>query len=91
MTSKNHMDKHGEYCSRLINYRSDFDEYSIPDYAHYPGDASAPKQLIYFCPWCGERLPESSRDKWYDELEALGLDPNVDEIPQKYKTDEWRK
>lgn len=48
-------------------------------------------QQIYFCPWCGERLPQSQRDKWFDELEALGIDPMNEPYPEKYKTAEWRR
>lgn len=85
----NHMDAHGEYCSRLIKYSIEFDEYAIPDYVAYP-DAEGPRQLINFCPWCGERLPNSRRDDWYDELERMGIDPSDGEIPSAYLTDEWR-
>ena len=29
---------------------------------------------INFCPWCGTQLPESLRDRWFEELELLGKD-----------------
>jgi hypothetical protein len=61
-----------------------FDEYSIET----PGGAS--RQLIYFCPWCGERLPPSKRDQWFDQLEAQGFDPLNDQVPEPYKTAAWR-
>ena len=87
---------HGNHCSRLIYYDIRFDTYYIPDYVAYPQEIGSsyncvPKQNIAFCPWCGDSLPKGHRDAWYDELEALGLDPNVDDIPGKYLTDEWRK
>lgn len=47
-------------------------------------------QQIYFCPWCGEKLPDSQRSRWFDELETLGLDPFYDAYPDRYRTGEWR-
>ena len=49
--------------------------------------------LIEYCPWCGRKLPSSKREKWFDELEKLGIeDPLCEEmIPQKYKNSCWRK
>lgn len=44
---------------------------------------------ISFCPWCGTRLPESQRDRWFDELEALGVDPWTDEAPVEYRDGRW--
>lgn len=48
-------------------------------------------QQIDFCPWCATRLPESLREKWFDELEAMGIDPMRDPIPEPYQSSEWRK
>lgn len=42
----------------LVVYLPRFDEYVIRT-----GDA--PLGVIRFCPWCGERLPESKRDRWF--------------------------
>jgi hypothetical protein len=50
------------------------------------GDSSI---LIRYCPWCGERLPESLRSQWVDELENLHIDPYGDAIPAQYLTDRW--
>ncbi|MFH8798860.1 DUF6980 family protein [Streptomyces sp. NPDC017936] len=44
---------------------------------------------IGFCPWCGARLPESQRDRWFDELEARGIDPWEDEVPAEFEDDRW--
>ena len=46
---------------------------------------------IRFCPWCGTRLPESKRDRWFSELESLGFEPESDGIPARYHTDEWHR
>jgi hypothetical protein len=86
----NHMDRHGHHCSSLIRYSERFDEYAIPDYvAHDFKDA--PVQLIKYCPWCGEELPKSKRDEWHDKLEAMGINPMIDEIPDDFKGEEWRR
>ena len=69
----------------LIHYSESFDEYGLiihdsPAISH-----------IHFCPWCGTKLPDSKRDRWYEELERLGFDnPNDDpNIPARYLSGEW--
>jgi hypothetical protein len=44
---------------------------------------------LLFCPWCGQKLPESLRDFWFDELERLGIDPTGDEIPTEFCDERW--
>lgn len=71
----------------LITYSTRFDEYGIIIH-----DGGTSKIAIYYCPWCGSKLPESQSNRWFDELEALGfLDPFDDDIPEQYKDDRWRK
>jgi len=53
-------------------------------------DGSASYVLIDNCPWCGTRLPESLRDKWFDAVDALDLGDGVDP-PAKYLSGEWRR
>lgn len=68
-------------------YSKKFDEYGIKI---VDGGNSSIK--IDFCPWCGEKLPESKRGKWFDELKKLGIhDPWNELIPDKYLSDEWYK
>ena len=31
--------------------------------------------LITYCPFCGSKLPEPQRERWFSELEDLGYDP----------------
>jgi hypothetical protein len=70
----------------IICYSAKFGEYGI--IIHDGGSAHL---SIEYCPWCGSRLPESERDRWRDELAALGFDEPFDqEIPSRYKTGEWR-
>ncbi|MFI4983868.1 MAG: DUF6980 family protein [Rickettsiales bacterium] len=53
-------------------------------------------QLLFYCPWCGTKLPTSLADKWFEILKVeYGLtDPIFDDaekIPKEFKTDEWWK
>lgn len=82
----NHMKIHPENNWGSVNYDDRFDEYYID-----LKNSDNVVQLITYCPWCGAKLPESARDRWFDELEALGLDPMKDEVPEAYKTSAWRR
>jgi hypothetical protein len=44
---------------------------------------------INYCPWCGNKLPESLRDEWFEILDSLDIDPAADEIPEKFLNDHW--
>ena len=69
----------------LVSYSPKFNEYGL--IVHDGGSSSV---RISHCPWCGCRLPESLRERWFEELEELGFDdPLVQDIPQKYTTDAW--
>lgn len=83
-TGAGHVSAHEENEKVAVEYDDVFDEYSI----EVPGGAG--RQQIYFCSWCGLRLPASKRDQWYDELDAQGVDPNTDSVPEPYKTAAWR-
>jgi hypothetical protein len=69
----------------LISYDVRFNEYGL--IVHDGGTASL---SVSFCPWCGTRLPQSERDRWFDALEDLGIDPWADRIPSKYRDGRWR-
>jgi hypothetical protein len=45
--------------------------------------------VIVFCPWCGNKLPESLRNAWFDELERRNIDPAEDEIPPQFLDERW--
>ena len=69
----------------LVSYFAKFDEYGLIIH-----DGAQSCISIQFCPWCGARLPESQRDRWFDEWAALGFDdPFVQDIPQRFQTDAW--
>lgn len=44
--------------------------------------------VIEFCPWCGEGLPASLRDRWFESIRALGLEPE-DELPPDLRDGTW--
>jgi hypothetical protein len=68
----------------LLAYSPKFDEYGM--IIHDGGSSTV---QILFCPWCGTKLPDSKRDRWFDELEAQGIDPTSSSIPEVYQTDKW--
>lgn len=65
-------------------YTAKFREFGVPI-----RDGGSSVLIIEFCPFCGARLPASLRDRWFDELDALGLEPGDDAIPRPMLTDEW--
>jgi hypothetical protein len=75
-----------EDVDRPIIYNSKFDEYGIKIM-----DGGSSSIEINYCPWCGERLPNSRRDEWFDILEKLGIDPWGGDVPEIFRTDEWYK
>lgn len=44
-------------------------------------------QCIFYCPWCGIKLPESFRDQYFDLL----TDEEVDDPPEEFQSDAWWK
>lgn len=68
----------------LVHYSPRLREYGL--IVHDGGSSSC---RIHFCPWCGAQLPESLRDRWFEEVEQLGLDPWTDEIPEPYCSSAW--
>lgn len=67
-----------------IFFSRKFDEYGLKVL-----DGGSSSILITHCPWCGQKLPESKRDQWFDEMEKLGIDPWTENVPDKYNTNEW--
>jgi len=45
-------------------------------------------ELLY-CPWCGQKLPTSLRDRWFEELEKRGIDPVTGDIPLAFADERW--
>jgi hypothetical protein len=69
----------------LLGYFEKFCEYGI--LVHDGGTSMC---SIDFCPWCGARLPESQRDRWFDEIARLGFSgPDDPAIPERFQSDAW--
>ena len=68
----------------IMKYHDVYDEYGIPIY-----DGGSSVIQINYCPWCGSKLPESKRDRWFEELRRLGFKDDYDDVPEEYTTDEW--
>ena len=77
----------------LIGFTSKFQEYALIIHDGDPSivdDGSASGGVVIsYCPWCGARLPDSQRDRWYDELERGGIDPVSDDFPDGFDDDRW--
>jgi hypothetical protein len=69
----------------LIIYSDKLREYGL--LIHDGGSSSL---AINFCPWCGAKLPDSLRERWFEELAALGFDdPWSQEIPAAFRSGAW--
>ncbi|SHN35013.1 hypothetical protein SAMN05443668_105336 [Cryptosporangium aurantiacum] len=75
-----------ECSDALIDYDLRFDEYGL--IVHNGGRSVL---LIQFCPWCGTRLPDSCRERWFDALEQRGIEPWSAEMPVEFEDDRWRR
>jgi hypothetical protein len=73
-----------ECADHLVVYNEVLDEYGLVIH-----DGGPSYILMAHCPWCGARLPESQRDRWFDETEARGL--TDDTLPPDYRTAAWRR
>lgn len=63
-----------------------FEEYGMPI-----RDGGMSYLVVSHCPWCGARLPESQRDRWFDAVEAAGhADTATDALPAEFLNGAWR-
>ncbi len=49
-------------------------------------------QEIHFCPFTGAALPSGLRDEYFSELEALGLEDGLADIPRappEFQSEAW--
>ena len=88
------MDAYATKKNSLIDYESRYRSYSFYLYNHPHGT----RQEMWFCPWCGTKLPSDLSELWGDILEKeYGLQdpgwlpPRSKKIPSEFKTDEWWK
>lgn len=68
----------------LVYFNPKFVEYGI--IVHDGGRSTV---VVAFCPWCGSPLPESQRDRWFEELADRGIDPWEDDVPAEYQDGRW--
>ena len=52
-------------------------------------DGGPPYDHLDFCPWCGQPLPSSLRDEFFDRLDEMGLEPDSPELPLDFRSDAW--
>src|SRR5580765_8713321 len=78
------MDNHLASGELPLEYSPQFREYGLK---YQDGGSSV--QILSFCPWCGRKLPASLRDRWFDRLDELGLEPNDANIPANMLTEKW--
>ena len=76
------MDRHPQNDWGAVEYDARFDSYWV--------ETGGLRQDLFFCPWCGEKLPASQQDRWFDDLEDQGFDPFSDPVPEPYRTGAWR-
>jgi len=81
-------------CAEMRNFLEDpdiplvyWDKYR--EYGLKILDGGSAIQRIYYCPWCGQELPESLRKEWFDEMERLGLKPGDENIPPSFQSGAW--
>lgn len=44
---------------------------------------------IKYCPWCGESLPDSLRDDWFNRAKEMGVEPPYNRMPKQFKSETW--
>jgi hypothetical protein len=70
--------------SRPVVYDLVFDEYQLATAAWPLGSV-----VLTYCPWCGVALPDSKRNRWYDALDAAGIEPDDPALDARYRSDAW--
>jgi hypothetical protein len=66
-----------------VVYNAKFREYALALVG------SEARQDIAFCPWCGQALPTSLRDRFFDDMDRLGVDYPSETPPAAYRDDAW--
>ncbi len=74
-----------------IRYDAVFREYSMP--LKY----ISAKQGVFYCPWCGIKLPDALGQEFFEILDKeYGIEHDLDilknpNVPIEFKSDEWWK
>ena len=69
-----------------IRYEAKFREYGISVL-----DGGSSTIQILFCPWCGQKLPGSLRESWFEILESKNLELGDPTIPEDMLSEAWWK
>ncbi len=71
-----------------LGYSPIFREFSL----QVRGSSKSVRQTIYHCPFTGTALPLGLRDEYFNELEALGLEDGLADIPRapmEFQSEAW--
>ncbi|MFO1013525.1 MAG: hypothetical protein U1E50_07155 [Caulobacteraceae bacterium] len=85
---ENHLERHPEAEGAPVQYDPAKREYALV--FRRDGDVVLLQTISHY-PWCGEAFPPSLRGAWFEELERQGVDPMTDAVPERFKTDQWRR
>lgn len=83
------------HCCEQMRTSTEDDEIPIiyvPKFREYGVrvlDGGSSYITLNFCPWCGRQLPQSLRDKWFEEIASLGLEPGDKSLPHAFASDQW--
>lgn len=84
-----HMSVHTHSETNGIVYNDRFREYTI---VRSMPDCRVGTAIV-FCPWCGSKLPQPLRQKYFERLRALGHDIDImtstDGLPPQYRDGSW--
>ena len=82
---------YAQYKDALIDY--DIEDRSYSFILH--DDPDGTRLDMYYCPWCGTKIPKDIRDEWIRILETeFGIkEPylNREKVPKEFLSDEWWK
>ena len=87
------------HCCDYMHYQLDIEEdiHYEPVTRHYaihtPNNHSGNIKSIWYCPWCGKKLPKDLGDEYDEEIFRMfgKYDYDSPNLPEEFKTDEWWK
>jgi hypothetical protein len=98
-TMNEHLDPETREDEYPLEYEPDIRKYSLV--FREKGEDFGIRQQLWFCPWCGKKLPEKLSYKMEEVLEKeYGItekdwsSPEWDDekdLPEEFRTDEWWK